>query len=577
MGGTPVPPGVNSNATNRASVQMCRAGMGSPWLTGDDWDSVAKPWLWLLSHWMSRLEESSENTGFLGDAKEKTENVALLFFAIDEDSEKIENNDISRTSKQLNVLWGKKITMCRGKMSHLPPSLVPGEMQSPRMVGRKRGRPPLQPAPIKVAVHNLYSAPAGALPVVKISKKRGRKPGHKLKSRVLMTPLAVSPPRSTPEPDISSIPQDAATIPNSATPQALTVCIYVNKQANLGPYLDRKKVQQLPEHFGPERPSAALQQAVQACIDCALQQKAVFSLIKQGYGGEMVSVAAFFEGKQHLLSLLVVNSIGYVLRFLKKLCRSLLCDNLFSNQPFQQYNTMPESPEVYENRRMEAVLATGSYGKSRGEGEEFHHQQLGKRNTSPPVTENEAANGGLGKTETATPEDYLVDPANMKRYPMDPADSAFGCMGSAYTMLQSPKDGHPAGVSSSSCSHRPAQVSSGGSSSTGLRHQTSSPTRNGTYLEGNRSASSPSPERQDVARPSSKNPLTWTVDDVIWFVKDADPHALGPHVELFRKHEIDGNALLLLKSDMIMKYLGLKLGPALKLCYHIEKLKQAKF
>ncbi|KAM7118691.1 sex comb on midleg-like protein 4 [Ciconia maguari] len=421
-------------------------------------------------------------------------------------------------------------------MSHLPclpPSLAPGEMQSPRMAGRKRGRPPLQPAPIKMAVHNLYSAPASAVPVVKIPKKRGRKPGYKLKSRVLMTPLVNSPPRSTPEPDISSIPQDAATIPNSATPQALTVCIYVNKQANLGPYLDRKKVQQLPEHFGPERPSAALQQAVQACIDCALQQKAVFSLIKQGYGGEMVSVSASFEGKQHLLSLLVVNSIGYVLRFLKKLCRSLLCDNLFSNQPFQQYNAVSESPEVYENRRMEA--------------------------------------------ETVIPEDYLVDPANMKRYSVDPADSAFGCVGSVYAMRQSPADGRPAGGSSSSCSHRPAQMSSGGSSSTGLRHQTSSPTRNGTYLEGNRSASSPSPERQDTARPSSKNPLTWTVDDVVWFVKDADPHALGPHVELFRKHEIDGNALLLLKSDVIMKYLGLKLGPALKLCYHIDKLKQAKF
>lgn len=41
--------------------------------------------------------------------------------------------------------------------------------------------------------------------------------------------------------------------------------------------------------------------------------------------------------------------------------------------------------------------------------------------------------------------------------------------------------------------------------------------------------------------------------------------------------EIDGDALLLLKSDMIMKYLGLKLGPALKLCYHIDKLKQNKF
>ena len=75
-----------------------------------------------------------------------------------------------------------------------------------------------------------------------------------------------------------------------------TVCIYVNKQASLGPYLDRRKVQQLPEHFGPERPPAALQLAVQACIDCALQQKAVFSLIKQGYGGEVVSGKALLSG-----------------------------------------------------------------------------------------------------------------------------------------------------------------------------------------------------------------------------------------------------------------------------------------
>lgn len=40
--------------------------------------------------------------------------------------------------------------------------------------------------------------------------------------------------------------------------------------------------------------------------------------------------------------------------------------------------------------------------------------------------------------------------------------------------------------------------------------------------------------------------------------------------------EIDGKALMLLRSDMIMKYMGLKLGPALKLCHHIERLKQGK-
>ena len=36
--------------------------------------------------------------------------------------------------------------------------------------------------------------------------------------------------------------------------------------------------------------------------------------------------------------------------------------------------------------------------------------------------------------------------------------------------------------------------------------------------------------------------------------------------------EIDGKALLLLKSDMMMKYMGLKLGPALKICNIIAKI-----
>ncbi|CAI5769915.1 Hypothetical predicted protein [Podarcis lilfordi] len=393
---------------------------------------------------------------------------------------------------------------------------------------------------MKMAVHNLYSAPAGSLPVVKIPKKRGRKPGYKLKSRVLMTPLAISPPRSTPEPDISSIPQDAATIPNSAAPQALTVCIYVNKQANVGPYLERKKVQQLPDHFGPERPSMVLQQAVQACIDCAHQQKTVFSLVKQGYGGEMVSVSASFDGKQHLLSLPVVNSIGYVLRFLKKLCRSLLCDNLFSNQPFPQYNTA-ENPEEYENGRMEsantafppnhtssdlrAQLRGNSFKqKERSAGEkqavhtadrdglqkkcQYHpagtdccvgYHKLGQGMRMVARSEHERGSGDppfnaeqewqhyKAATETVIPEDYLVDPVNTKHYSVDPSDSAFNCMGSVYSMRQSSGDGRHGGGSSSSCSHRSGQMASGGPSAAALRHQTSSPTRNGTYMEGNRS------------------------------------------------------------------------------------------
>nr|XP_014992519.1 sex comb on midleg-like protein 4 isoform X3 [Macaca mulatta] len=356
-----------------------------------------------------------------------------------------------------------------------------------------------------------------------------------------MTPLALSPPRSTPEPDLSSIPQDAATVPSLAAPQALTVCLYINKQANAGPYLERRKVQQLPEHFGPERPSAVLQQAVQACIDCAHQQKLVFALVKQGYGGEMVSVSASFDGKQHLRSLPVVNSVGYVLRFLAKLCRSLLCDDLFSHQPFPRGCSASEKVQEKEEGRMESA-------------------------------------------KTVTTEEYLVNPVGMNRYGMDPSASTFNHRGSLppssslYCKRQNSGDSHlGGGPAATAGGPRTSPMSSGGPSAPGLRPAASSPKRNATSLEGNRCASSPSQDAQDARRPRSRNPSAWTVEDVVWFVKDADPQALGPHVELFRKHEIDGNALLLLKSDMVMKYLGLKLGPALKLCYHIDKLKQAKF
>lgn len=67
------------------------------------------------------------------------------------------------------------------------------------------------------------------------------------------------------------------------------VCIYLNKSGSTGPHLDKKKIQRLPDHFGPARASVVLQQAVQACIDCAYHQKTVFSFLKQGHGGEVIS------------------------------------------------------------------------------------------------------------------------------------------------------------------------------------------------------------------------------------------------------------------------------------------------
>ncbi|XP_071540645.1 polycomb protein SCMH1-like isoform X1 [Panulirus ornatus] len=71
------------------------------------------------------------------------------------------------------------------------------------------------------------------------------------------------------------------------------------------------------------------------------------------------------------------------------------------------------------------------------------------------------------------------------------------------------------------------------------------------------------------------DPAEWTVEEVIKHIAATDP-ALANHADLFRRHEIDGKALLLLNSDMMMKYMGLKLGPALKICNLINKIRGRK-
>ncbi|XP_062047057.1 polycomb protein SCMH1 isoform X7 [Lepus europaeus] len=372
--------------------------------------------------------------------------------------------------------------------------------QRGRKPGKKRGRTP------KTLIPHPISTPSKSAEPLKFPKKRGPKPGSKRKPRTLLNPPPSSPTTSTPEPDTSTVPQDAATIPSSAM-QAPTVCIYLNKNGSTGPHLDKKKVQQLPDHFGPARASVVLQQAVQACIDCAHHQKTVFSFLKQGHGGEVIS--AVFDREQHTLNLPAVNSITYVLRFLEKLCHNLRSDNLFGNQPFTQTHLSLTATEYSHSHDRYLPGETFVLGNNLARSLEPHSDSM---------------DSALNPTSLVSTSQTLRTPG-----------------------------------------YRPLLPSCGFPSSTALAMRRLCSRGSDRYLES-----------RDASRPSGRDPSSWTVEDVMQFVREADPQ-LGPHADLFRKHEIDGKALLLLRSDVMMKYMGLKLGPALKLSYHIDRLKQGKF
>ncbi|KAJ8674907.1 hypothetical protein QAD02_010693 [Eretmocerus hayati] len=88
-------------------------------------------------------------------------------------------------------------------------------------------------------------------------------------------------------------------------------------------------------------------------------------------------------------------------------------------------------------------------------------------------------------------------------------------------------------------------------------------------------ATSTTHNENPVQRVQTVEPSEWTIEDVIQYIAVTNP-ALKQHADLFRKHEIDGKALLLLNSDMMMKYMGLKLGPALKICDMVNGIRGMK-
>ncbi|XP_075909365.1 polycomb protein SCMH1 isoform X1 [Petromyzon marinus] len=468
------------------------------------------------------------------------------------------------------------------------------------------------------------------------NKKRGPKPGTRRRRGTPQPAMTVSGPQcgplaiggggagpSVPDPLGPSLVRGlpARTPAPSAMQTGLsTVCVYVNKRAGAGPFLDRRKVQLLPEHFGPGAAPAVLQLAVQACVDCARHPPHVLARLPNGDGDTIVT--ARYDGEVRSLRLPSVRSASFVLRFLEKLCHSLECDNLLSSQPacLASGNALPGRDDV--------DLARGIKRPSQ---EPFSSPLSPKR---PRPLQHLPSEGEPRVAEGLTGD-------SLQRPSLETQDSALN----ALAVLQAPRR-RPAPPSSLDVPrllqrqflprhhhhhhhlqqqlHRQQQQQhhrhqhhhqhrqqlhlatrrreegfllrdggkltrqgSSGSGSGGQfeggRGSPCSPSQNAAGRRSSSSSSTSGTRRLSLlvaagadAEGTSRDPSGWSVDDVMSFIRTADPTALAPHAELFRKHEIDGRALLLLKSEMMMKYMGLKLGPALKLAYHIDRLRQGK-
>ncbi|XP_032382616.1 sex comb on midleg-like protein 2 isoform X2 [Etheostoma spectabile] len=380
-------------------------------------------------------------------------------------------------------------------------------------------------------------------------KKRGPKPGSKRKPKLLQSPAQL--------PSIQ-VPHESPPSHNSVVS---TVCVYVNKHGNCSPHLNRKQMQHLPDHFGPGPVNAVLQQVVQSCVDCAYQPKVLLSALQtHSGGGEIVRVRT--DGGVCMVKLPSASSASFVLRFLETMCRHLQCDNLFSSQPFSHYTAYDRTKSAHpcscvsvKEEALDAPSLARGTKRSLSGASPTYAAPLSPKHLRTEAHPSEAETLPHQENNLIKEQRYMDSASNS----MNPRPQTVRSSSEYHAQASSPY--HP-GKAMRRLSSNPAELSS---TQPHRRVEASSTTGPEALVS----------ERESGPLPS-KNPSSWSIEEVMQFVRGADPTALAPHAELFRKHEIDGKALMLLRSDMIMKYMGLKLGPALKICHHIERLKQGK-
>lgn len=320
------------------------------------------------------------------------------------------------------------------------------------------------------------------------------------------------------EPDTSTV----------AAKQNPTVCVFVNQQCSCGPYLDPSKIAQLPRQLGPGSMNRVLREAVQACVDCALNEKSVFDLLRRGEG--KVVINAHFDGAVHACRLPPVDKASAFWTCLENLLEELLCcENLYSSQPLLQGACTKCKARPLPPIRAAAEQSSVDTGRT-GPGSNVS----GTANAAGQ--NNGGADAGSGVKRRWSSDSASTTPSpNTPPAPASPA-AKIPCVRSNSTDTEA---------------------------SSTTNHQAERPQR-----PVGSSTVAPVAPRPPPTGPASE----WSIEDVIRYISSLDA-ALATHSDLFRRHEIDGRALLLLNSDMMMKYMGLKLGPALKICNIIDKIK----
>nr|XP_029539135.1 scm-like with four MBT domains protein 1 isoform X2 [Oncorhynchus nerka] len=342
--------------------------------------------------------------------------------------------------------------------------------------------------------------------------------------------------------------------------------IFFNHLCFSGPYLNKGRIAELPQSIGPGNCVLVLKEVLTLLISSAYKPSRVLRELQQDpelrRHGQGETLKAKYKGKSYRATVGISRTADQVAEFCRRTCVRLeCCPNLIT--PHMVLEHCSENCSLLTKTKY-----THYYGKKKTKrigrppgghtNLDISTKEGSRRKKRKPLSvckkrlftsvDSTPACSPLGSGEEEEEEDLDED------YSLSEEDSGSEQQGDSEVLE---RESQPASPRPTPPEPRPRE----GPQLTSYSDDDNQPP----------SSMSGRVEVQEKLHLDS-SPLGWSITDVTHFIRTTD---CSPLARIFRDQEIDGQALLLLSLPTVQECMGLKLGPAIKLCHLIERIKLA--
>ncbi|XP_056434386.1 scm-like with four MBT domains protein 2 [Gadus chalcogrammus] len=390
--------------------------------------------------------------------------------------------------------------------------------------------------------------------------------------------------------------------PGSANGRYCCSKIFINHRCFSGPYLNKGRIAELPQAVGPGKCSLVLKEVLTMLTNAAYKPGRVLKELQevedQSWECHEEILKAKYKGKPYRATMPIVRLAEQIPDFCRRVCLRLqCCPNLFS--PTLVTDKCPENCSMQTKTKY-----TYYYGKKRKLPKPVGGEELSEADPSKPARRRKKRKAIFVQRKRRssavdyTPASSLQDSDEEEDDDEEDMDFQSGSEESAGSRQR----GAPAAAPPLSTRPRRAAslrrgslggggLGASGGSTEGPEGRRRSARSLAAYGQNNKNNNNNN-EDENYTPPGNqetkmegveeqeedgqlvleRNPLEWSVDEVVQFITSTDCASLA---NIFQEQDIDGQALLLLTLPTVQECMDLKLGPAIKLCHQIERVKVA--